>query len=181
MRSTVLGPLVAGLVASSALMIWLGPQADIFPPLYRYNTSLSVPTGPYVWSSKWPPRRGDIVMLRDPDGFRLRWLLKRVEGVGGDTFCWDPKERRHYVNHRPMPPIPPEAVRAGLPVWRGCRVLEADEVVGFGDHHLAYGSQYLGPIRWDRLWGVYRRWWDADRDGGGEAVRNQVEPFSTPR
>lgn len=158
MSRALLAPVLAGLVASGIVMVWLGPQAGIMPPLYRYNTSLSVPAGAYVWTSKWPPERGDIVMLRDPKGFRLRWLLKRVEGVGGGRFCWRPGERRHYVNDRPMPVIPPEAVRAGLPVWHGCRVLEADEVVGFGDHHLAYGSQYFGPVRWDRLWGVYRRW-----------------------
>jgi type IV secretory pathway protease TraF len=97
-------------------------------------------------------------MMRDPPGFNLNWLLKRVQGVGGDRFCWRASEMRHYVNDRPMPVIPQQALDAGIPIWRGCRSLMADEVVGFGEHVLAYGSQYLGPVRLAQLWGVYQRW-----------------------
>jgi type IV secretory pathway protease TraF len=143
--------------AAVAQTLFMGPSFGWYGPIEIYNTSPSVPVGRYWLSFKWPPERGDIVMLRDPPGFKLNWLLKRVEGVGGDRFCWRESELRHYLNERPMPVIPPQAIKAKVPIWRGCRTIMSDEAVGFGEHFLAYGSQYLGPVRLDELWGVYRR------------------------
>ena len=34
-------------------------------------------------------------------------LLKRVEGVAGDRFCWH--DGRHWINDRPMPELDPLA------------------------------------------------------------------------
>lgn len=151
-------PLACAILGCALVMLWMGPASGLIPPLYRYNTSVSVPPGGYVLTLKWPPERGDIIMLRNPKGFRLPWLLKRVEGVGGDRFCWNPREKRHYINERPMPQIPPEARKLKIPTWRGCRVLGEDELAGFGDVPLAYGSQYIGPVKLSQIWGVYRKW-----------------------
>jgi type IV secretory pathway protease TraF len=146
---------VSGIITQ---VIFMAPALGLFGPIEIYNTSPSVPVGRYWLSLRWPPQRGDIVMMRDPPGFTLNWLLKRVEGIGGDTFCWRASELRHYLNARPMQVIPPQALDAGIPIWRGCRTVMSDEVIGYGDHFLAYGSQYLGPVRLEQLWGVYRRY-----------------------
>jgi type IV secretory pathway protease TraF len=143
--------------AFAVLATWFAPRFGLLPPLEVQNTSPSVPTGFYFYTPKWPPERGDIVWLREPPGFKLHWLLKRVEAVGGDTMCWHENENRHYVNDRPMPVIPAEAKTKNVPVWKHCRTLDPDEVAGFGDDRLSYGSQFFGPVKLAQLWGVYRR------------------------
>ncbi len=93
--------------------------------------------------------------VRDPPHFDLPWLLKRVAGVPGDRYCWNPEAGTHELNGRLMPAPDPEAFGLGIAVWKGCETLGADEVVLYGRTPDAYDSRYFGPVRDRDLWGVY--------------------------
>ena len=110
-----------------------------------------MPLGWWVWTPKWPPERGDYVAMRDPPFWPHHILLKRVEGVAGDTFCW--RDGRHWINDRPMPEARPAGVRHGgakprprLHHLARLQVLEAGEIAGFGDGGLRYGVAFFGPV-----------------------------------
>lgn len=81
-------------------------------------------------------------------------LLKRVRAGAGDRVCsegglvWTPTGTL-AVGQR-------DRRGAALPQWRGCRVLEGDEVFVTGDTPTSFDSRYFGPVRTDRLRGVYR-------------------------
>jgi len=149
---------LAGVLAPCALLL-LAFHFGLLPPLLIYNTSPSVPLGWWAYSTSWPPARGDYVAMRGAPLWPLPWLMKRVEGVEGDLFCW--RDGRHWINDRPMPVLDPLAFDMerrvpGLSIWRGCRKLEAEEIAGFGEGGLSYGSAFFGPVPIDSLWGVYR-------------------------
>jgi type IV secretory pathway protease TraF len=142
---------------------WLAPAFGILPPLAVWNTSDSVPAGLYLYahhlSASALPKYGDYVALRDPPHFDLPLLLKRVEGVPGDRYCWNDAAGTHELNGRPMPPPDPDSVALGIPVWKGCVTLGYGQVVGYGRTPDSYDSRYFGPVATDRLWGVYRPLW----------------------
>lgn len=140
-------------------IVFMAPTFGLAPPLVFRNDGASEPRGYYVYAHQPPAQLGEIVVMRDPPHFDLPWLMKTVEGVGGARFCWDPRRGIHRLDGRPMPPPHPLAIRLGIPVWRGCRVLEIGEVVGYGRSADSYDSRYFGPVREDRLWGVYRSLW----------------------
>ena len=153
--------IVAAALGGAAVAYLASPALNL-PMLAYWNTSPSVPLGAWLWSSKWPPERGDVVAMRDPPMWPHDVLLKRVEGVAGDRFCWSEQEGRHYINDRPMPVLSPlaydlEALVPEFSIWRGCRVLEPGEIAGFGEGSLSHGSAYLGPVWIDDLHGVYWR------------------------
>jgi type IV secretory pathway protease TraF len=85
--------------------------------------------------------------------------MKRTVGVAGMRFCWHPETGTHMVDDIVMPAPTDEAVALGIPVWTGCKVLEADEVVGYGQSASSYDSRYFGPVQTSRLLGVYRPIW----------------------
>lgn len=152
-------------VATSS--VFFAPTFGLLPPLAFHNTGRSEPEGYYVYSHPVPARRGDIVVLRDPPHFRLSWLMKTVEGVAGDRYCWDQRLGTQRLNGRPMPPPDPAAEGLRIPVWRGCTTLEDGEVVGYGHSADSYDSRYFGPVREEQLWGVYRSLWIGPRAGEG--------------
>lgn len=135
---------------------YLSPSLGLAPPVLLVNTGTSLPPGRYLYQRADPVAVGDVVALRYPRHFHLPWLLKRVAGVGGASFCWRPELGTHTLDGRTMPPPLPEAIARGIPVWHGCRRLAGNEVVGYGESADSYDSRYLGPVTTDRLWGVYR-------------------------
>jgi type IV secretory pathway protease TraF len=139
----------------AATVVWHGPALGLFPPLVLKNTGHSMPLGLYVYDHEPPARRGEIVVLPDPPHFRGPWLMKRVEGVAGDRYCWNSALGTHELAGRLMPPPSGQARSLGVPVWIGCRQLEPGEIVGYGQD-ASYDSRHLGPVREADLWGVYR-------------------------
>lgn len=140
-------------------LLWYAPGLGLMPPLGFYNSGTSMPRGLYLFAHAQPAAVGEIVALREPPHFKLRWLLKRVEAVGGERYCWREDLNTHVVDDRPMPPPSPQAVAMGIPVWKGCRNLEADELVGYGRSATSWDSRYTGPVHMSELWGVYRGIW----------------------
>jgi type IV secretory pathway protease TraF len=132
------------------------PTFGLVPPLLFRNDSSSEPEGYYLYAHHVPAKRGEIVVLRNPPHFQLTWLMKTVEGVEGDLYCWDEAFGTQLLNGRPMAPPDPLASRLGIPIWHGCRRLEPGEVVGYGRTADSYDSRYFGPVQERKLWGVYR-------------------------
>lgn len=140
-------------------LIYAAPTFGVVPPLALRNDSPSMPEGYYLYAHRLPARVGEVVVLRHPPHFDLPWLMKRVEGVEGDLFCWHPELGTHLLNGRPMPPPSPQARELGIPVWQGCDRLRPGEIVGYGRTADSYDSRYLGPVSTRQLWGVYRPLW----------------------
>lgn len=138
------------------MLAYVAPTSGLVPPLLMRNTADSMPKGIYVYSHGGPVARGEVIIVRRPPHFSEGWLVKRAVGIGGDHYCWDPALGTQRLNGRAMPAPLPEAIGMGIPVWRGCRTLSADEVVGYGETPDSYDSRYLGPVKLETLWGVYR-------------------------
>lgn len=152
--------LTRGGVVLSLGVAWVAPTFGWLPPLALWNTSESVPAGLYLYrhdARAVPPSRGDTVAVRYPPHYDLPWLLKRVEGVAGDRYCWDPVAGTQVLNGRAMPPPDPAAAVLGIPVWKGCVTLGPGEVVGYGRTPDSYDARFLGPV--SDLWGVYVPVW----------------------
>lgn len=139
-----------------ATVAFVSPATGLVSPLAYHNSGSSLPQGWYWYSHSNPPARGEVVMLRNVQHFRGGILLKRAVGIPGDSFCWNPKSGTHLLNGKPMAHPLPEATAIGISVWKGCRLIAADEIVGYGDTPESYDSRYLGPVKQDALWGVYR-------------------------
>lgn len=145
-----------GVAVLGATAVYLSPSFGLTSPHRLRNTGDSMPLGDYVLERGVPVERGAVVAVRYPEHFHLWWLLKRVEGVAGDVYCWRSDLGTHTLSGRAMPRPLPEAVAMGIPVWKGCRTLGAGEIVGYGQSATSYDSRYFGPISTDRLWGVYK-------------------------
>lgn len=145
-----------GLVPLAVVAAYAAPVLGYAPWPAYWQTGESMPKGLYILQPGAPVERGAVVVLRDPPHFDLPWLMKRVEGVPGDLFCWDGGAGTHRLNGRAMPAPSALARRLGIPVWQGCRRLGPGEVAGYGQSADSYDSRYLGPVSVARLAGVYR-------------------------
>ncbi|MFN4041537.1 MAG: S26 family signal peptidase [Brevundimonas sp.] len=141
----------------------LGLAAGQAPALALINESPSLPRGLYARASG-APDLGVIVAVAPPAGAAAYLaglgaapdvlLLKRVRAGAGDMVCsegdlvWTPAGA--------LPVSERDRRGASLPQWRDCRALEGDEVFLTGDTPTSFDSRYFGPVRTDRLRGVYR-------------------------
>lgn len=148
-----------GVVCATVLLgglAFVSPSTGLVPTLVYRNTGDSMPKGYYVYVPGGKIEPGAVVVVRDPPGFHLSWLMKEVKAVGGARYCWRPDLGTHTLNGGSMPPPLPAARQLGVPVWDGCRTIDRDEVVLYGQSAESFDSRYLGPIRISTLWGVYR-------------------------
>ena len=140
------------------------PRASSAP--WLINETPSLPRGLYFRS--WaPPAPGKIVAVAPPAAVRLYLasvgappaarLLKRVAAGPGETVC---REGRRLTGPWGAV-IALDRDRRGrpLPTWRGCRRLEADEILVLGDSAASFDSRYFGPVRLAAVEGVYREAW----------------------
>ncbi len=146
--------------------------------LVLYNHSPSVPEGLYLRTGA-PVTVGGFVTVRARDvapeqahqrsfedaGDRF---IKRVAAMGGARVCSD--GRRLVVgsdgdgvgddgDDRRAVAIRVVDVRADQSIhgWRGCRVLDAGEVLLLGDTEDSFDGRYWGPISTQLIEGVWRR------------------------
>lgn len=146
--------------------------------LVLYNHSPSVPEGLYLRTGA-PVTVGAFVTVRARDvapeqahrrGFEdtTDRFIKRVAAVGGARVCSD--GRRLVVgsdgdgvgddgDDRRAVAIRVVDVRADQSThgWRGCRVLDAGEVLLLGDTEDSFDGRYWGPISTQLIEGVWRR------------------------
>lgn len=144
------------LMAAVLLALGYGLVLAGVPRLVIWERGTSMPRGLYVYAHGAPFARGDVVVLEDAPNWGRSYLMKRVEGLPGERFCWDAVRGGHWLEDRAMPPISALGRRLEVPVWQGCRRLAADEYVGYGAGD-SYDSRYFGPVRAAGISGAYRR------------------------
>jgi type IV secretory pathway protease TraF len=129
------------------------------------NGTKSMPLGFYVRDPSGEPTTGAVIAFRPPAiALAHGWpadipMLKRVVAVGGDKVCtdggvlavndvWLGLVLDRLPNSRP------------LPVWKDCRVLQADEVFPFATGLPdSFDGRAYGPVNVSDLVGVFVPVW----------------------
>lgn len=147
----------AGLASAAAV-------ADRNPALALVNESPSLPRGVYLRRPGAEPARGGVVAIPQPPEARpylaaLRMppdvvLIKRVAAAGGDRVCR--LDGRVFTPGRAVVVHDRDRRGVGLPAWRGCRRLGAEELFLLGDTPSSFDSRYFGPVDRTQVTGVYR-------------------------
>lgn len=132
-------------------------------PVLVWNHSGSVPIGLYRLDRS-EPARGDILAIA-PRGTLLatledhgalpanRLLLKQLAAANGQTVC----RNQAVVTIDGVPAAvakPATSDGRALPVWSGCRVLTANDVLVLNPHAGSFDSRYYGPIDASQIVGV---------------------------
>jgi conjugative transfer signal peptidase TraF len=119
------------------------------------NLTPSLPVGLYL-TSRQPIARGALVLVAPTSrahGMAVtrgvleprHRLLKIVAAVAGDHVCRPGLAVRINGHIRVWARRTDHAGRL-LPVWRGCRVLEAGQLFVLGTDRDSFDSRYFGPI-----------------------------------
>lgn len=149
------------LAGVTAGLLSLQPQR----PRLIWNMSPSVPLGLYaIYQAR--PDRGDLIAIAPEGALRAlvglysaksdrRLLIKQVAAVSGDKVC------RHQmavtINEVLVATAQSRAPDGRkLPVWTGCRVLAATDVLVLTSHAASFDSRYFGPIDASQIVGVAR-------------------------
>lgn len=143
---------IAGAVVGATLFAVVVP----LPNLLLWNASASAPIGLYYLHPGARPAVGDMVALTPPPalaGFMAERqylpvgvpLLKHVAARSGAVIC------RHgaavTINGRIVATARAyDSHGRSLPVWRGCRVLKADELFLLNAAPDSLDGRYFGPI-----------------------------------
>lgn len=154
----------------------LGLSGFPFTPKLVWNRTVSAPKGLYAIASERPLERGALVAYK-PDLREKAWLesngfigedwplLKEIAALEGDEVCrcgytiWiDGAPRAQALNANPDLP--------DLPDWRGCAVLQTDEVFLLNAHPRSLDGRYFGLQKTDRIAGTAIALWTY-----GERVR----------
>ena len=152
MRGAPLGKALIPLGLLCATLAW--------PPEIRllWNVSASAPVGLYRVEPRMSPRRGEMVALRLPAGWRDLAarrhylpanvpLLKRVAGTAGDQICATGEQV--FVNGSPVARrLAEDREGRPLPWWQGCEVLRANEYfLLMSNHPASFDGRYFGVTR----------------------------------
>lgn len=127
------------------------------------NETPSMPRGVYVRTHR-TPQVGAIVALSLPPGAQAYFagrtrradplLLKRVVATPGEAVC---RNGRQLIWTRgTVVALDRDRRGRSLPAWQGCVRLGPGELLVLGDGAASFDSRYLGPVRGDRIVGVYR-------------------------
>jgi len=158
-------PLIIGAAAIAGLGV---ASAAEFAPRLVWNASASAPIGLYNVSQK-KFERGDYVVvapaprlqaLIDERGYLppATPLLKRVAARSGARICRDKRNISingvvvAYAHSR-------DSKGRALPVWSGCKTLEADEIFLLNDHAQSLDGRYFGATKTAFVIGVARPVW----------------------
>jgi len=135
------------------------------PPRFIWNSSASVPVGLYVLSPEMP-RIGGMVAVHMPIHARQMaedrrylpanaLLLKPIAAMPGDRVCY--RQKRIFINGRVGATAAfHDTAQRLMPVWQGCRRLQASEIFVLSPQQNSFDSRYFGPIRRDAVVGVAR-------------------------
>ena len=154
-----------------------------------WNRTDSVPRGLYLVARTASVSKGDLVAFEPSDEVR-KWLdkegiigsnwplLKHVAGLEGDEICRC--GRVIFINGlASADALELNASGSALPVWQGCRTLQADEVFLLNPHPRSVDGRYFGPQDRGRVLGVARPvWTHGKRPPGLQADLKAVESGS---
>ena len=158
-------PLIIGAVAVAALGV---ASAAEFAPRLVWNASASAPIGLYSVSQE-RLERGDYVIvspssriqaLIDERGYLppATPLLKRVAARSGARICRNDDKISidgAVVAHALLR----DSEGRTLPVWSGCKTLEADEIFLLNDHAQSLDGRYFGATKTAFVIGVAHPVW----------------------
>ncbi len=158
---TVLGVMLVGVSASNLL-----------PAMLVWNASPSVPTGLY-WVARNTPSLGDLVLVQLPEWVRLvadqrQYLpsntpaIKRIAALTGDRVCRFGREISVNEVDVATARSTDDQLR-NMPSWRGCIVLDGNEVLLLADHPNSFDGRYFGVTKLTGITAVVRPIW-IDRD-----------------
>ncbi|MEM1087684.1 MAG: S26 family signal peptidase [Pseudomonadota bacterium] len=130
----------------------------VFDPVDRliWNRTASAPTGLY-WLSDAPFTHVQWVVVSSQSDM-AEWaeareyvgkdwpLLKQIAGLPGDKIC---RMGGEILINDQLAALAKAVDSSGqmLPVWKGCRVLESDEVFLLSPHPASLDGRYFGPIK----------------------------------
>lgn len=147
-----------------------GTLLDPPRPRLLWNTSASAPVGLYAVGDGAPLARGDMVIARVPDEFRMfaarrRYLpanvplVKRVAAVPGDVVC--AAGVRVMVNGRIVATrLDRDGAGRPMPWWSGCAELGAGAVfLLMTDSAASFDGRYFGVSDEDDIVGRARLLW----------------------
>ncbi|MFC2952551.1 S26 family signal peptidase [Marinicaulis aureus] len=165
MRTGRKKPLIIGAVAVAALGV---ASAAEFAPRLVWNASASAPIGLYSVSQE-RFERGDFVIVAPTPRVQALIdersylppatpLLKRVAARSGARIC------RNEDNISIDGAVVAHALRRdskgrNLPVWSGCKILEADEIFLLNDHAQSLDGRYFGATKTAFVIGIARPLW----------------------
>ncbi|MBA29678.1 S26 family signal peptidase [uncultured Hyphomonas sp.] len=170
-----LGLLIAASLFDRSDMVW--------------NRTDSVPRGLYLVTRTADISKADLVAF-EPSHETRHWLekdglvgpgwplLKQVAGLEGDEICRC--GTRIFINGlASADALELNASGSALPVWQGCRTLQADEVFLLNPHPRSVDGRYFGPQDRGRILGVARPVWiQGKRPPGQQADLKAVESGS---
>lgn len=182
--------------AAFAIGVCAATCLSIAAPLSRllvWNMTASVPTGLYLVRGTGALRIGERVAIDPPMDLRHYLaargylpprmpLLKEVAALGGDTVCRH--GRAVSIGGKQVATARPADSRGRrLPVWSGCRTLEADEIFVLGARSPdSFDGRYFGPLPTSSILGRASPVW-TDETGIGEHVwfaRPTLSDTNTP-
>ena len=154
-----------------------------------WNRTDSVPRGLYLVARTADISKADLVAF-EPSHETRHWLeenglvgpgwplLKQVAGLEGDEICRC--GTRIFINGlASADALELKASGSALPVWQGCRTLQADEVFLLNSHPQSVDGRYFGPQDRGRILGVAQPLWTHGiRSSGQPAENNAVESGS---
>lgn len=154
--------IVAALLLLVAIYLIFASHRDFV----LYNGTPSMPVGLYLRASG-QVERGAIVTVRAVDmapsyaaernftdpGDRF---LKHVVGMAGDVVCAAGAEVT-LNGARVAERKPQDSAGRALPAWSGCVTLDGDHVFLLGETPDSFDGRYWGPVRRDRIEGVWRK------------------------
>lgn len=157
--------LIIGAVAVAALGV---ASAAEFAPRLVWNASASAPIGLYSVSQE-SLERGDYVIVSPSPRVQAfidersylppaTPLLKRVAARSGARICRDKRNISIdgvVVAHA----LTRDSKGRTLPVWSGCKTLEADEIFLLNDHAQSLDGRYFGVTKTAFVIGVARPVW----------------------
>ncbi len=138
------------------------------PTKLVWNASESLPKGLYSITESLPSK-GELVLVRLPEWVQFlanqrKYLprntpaLKRVYGVHGDAVCRFGEvvfinqisvaiaKSRDYTNRK-------------MPIWRGCKRLNSDELFLLTEHSDSFDGRYFGVVKTSSVIGMARPVW----------------------
>ena len=161
----------ATLVLWAGLAVGLvGASAVIAPaPRLIWNASASAPLGLY-WVGRSLPEHGQLVLVETPESVRALAaargylpagvkLVKRVAALAGAEVCG--LDRAVRIDGRLVAErLARDAQGRPLPVWDGCRVLEADEIFLLQEGVAgSFDGRYFGPVKRSDVLGILVPLW----------------------
>lgn len=134
-------------------------------PRFVWNATASAPVGLYQVTPGSSPAIGDLVLVR-PDPALGKWLARRhyvpfdvplikpVAARAGQSVCR--QGARILLDGRPIALAQAsDKVGRPLPVWVGCRMIGAHELLLLNAHVPdSLDSRYFGPVRKDQVIGT---------------------------